>query len=543
MTLRLHLVLGVLLALATAASAAPPPKAPAAKEPPAPADPDDRLEQEIRDTAGSPTDITNVLEKHLQVHPGCPKQKEIIRLLAQLAVESKDKRRQLKYGPQAIESGSRDLRLLTFVTRELLNHDDAESKAQALKFATLLVPRLRDEMKSQLASKTYTPGQGRRLDETEFALKEALVYQARALDRLGRYQEALPPAIEAWEIQPSFDAALERALVLERLGRYSEALDAAAEAFVVEDERADALERQRARERMAELAAEAKVNDASSRVLPAWDRVLPLVEARRLRLRDFDPNSAASSPLDFTLTRLEGGQLAMSSLKGKVVVLDFWATWCGPCRAQHPLYEQVKERFKDNPNVVFLAIDTDEDRSLVRPFLDRLKWSKEVLYDDGLGGYFRVNSIPTTIVLNPRGEVQSRMPGYVPERFVDMLSERIKAALERGLTYGVPAHRVDRTRQPGHRSDARLGGLRRSRARRHPGPPRRPPPPETACARLTGPGQYPLLRAFPGRGAAAGMLWPRGAGLARQGYDDRPLGDGGHPFGAPLSALSARLPG
>jgi thiol-disulfide isomerase/thioredoxin len=119
----------------------------------------------------------------------------------------------------------------------------------------------------------------------------------------------------------------------------------------------------------------------------------------------------------------------MSSLKGKVVVLDFWATWCGPCRVQHPLYEQVRQRFKDNPDVIFLDVDTDEDRSLVKPFLERQKWSQEVVYDDGLGGFFRLSSIPTTVVLNRRGEVQSRMPGFVPERFVDMLTERIGSAL------------------------------------------------------------------------------------------------------------------
>ena len=428
----LRLVLGALLALAPAvARGAPPAQAAPANQSPAsrPADPDARLDDELRDTGGNPSEITAVLEKHLQAHPDCPKRKEIIRLLTQVAVETKDRRRQLKYGPEAIENGSRDPRLLQLVTREVLDRDDAASKAQALKYSLKLVDALRAERESQLASKTYAPGQGRRLDETEFALKIALVYQSRALDRLGQNEAALKPAAEAWEIQPSLDAALVRASALERLGRYPEALDAAAEAFVVEDEHADSSQRQRVRERMAELAAKAHVNDASARVLPAWDRTRPLIEARRQRLRAFDPNSGAASPLDFTLTRLAGGQLEMSSLKGKVVVLDFWATWCGPCRAQHPLYEQVKQRFKDNPNVVFLAIATDEDRSLVKPFLERQKWSKEVVYDDGLGGFFRLSSIPTTVVLNRRGEVQSRMRGFVPERFVDMLTEHIGSAL------------------------------------------------------------------------------------------------------------------
>ncbi len=125
-------------------------------------------------------------------------------------------------------------------------------------------------------------------------------------------------------------------------------------------------------------------------------------------------------------TALDGSAIEGS---GKVLVLDFWATWCGPCRVQHPLYEQVRQRFKDNPDVIFLDVDTDEDRSLVKPFLERQKWSQEVVYDDGLGGFFRLSSIPTTVVLNRRGEVQSRMPVFVPERFVDMLTERIGSAL------------------------------------------------------------------------------------------------------------------
>ena len=146
-------------------------------------------------------------------------------------------------------------------------------------------------------------------------------------------------------------------------------------------------------------------------------------------MREYDPNLLATSPLEFTMSKLEGGLLPMSSMKGKVVVLDFWATWCGPCRVQHPLYEVVKSRFKNNSDVVFLAVSTDEDRSLVKPYLERQKWSKEVLYDDGLGSFFRVNSIPTTIVLDRSGEVNSRMPGFVPDRFVEMLSERINSAL------------------------------------------------------------------------------------------------------------------
>jgi thiol-disulfide isomerase/thioredoxin len=119
-------------------------------------------------------------------------------------------------------------------------------------------------------------------------------------------------------------------------------------------------------------------------------------------------------------------------------VMDFWATWCGPCRGQHPLYEQVKAKFKDSGNVVFLAVDTDEDHSLVKPFLNQIKWSQKVYFEDGLQSLLQVSSIPTTVILGKNGEVFTRMIGYLPDRFVDMLTERVNDALGKPQTVQPP---------------------------------------------------------------------------------------------------------
>ncbi len=142
-----------------------------------------------------------------------------------------------------------------------------------------------------------------------------------------------------------------------------------------------------------------------------------------------DPNADAKQPIQFTLSSVDGEKLPLASLKGKVIVLDFWATWCGPCRIQHPLYEEVKKKFKDRDDVVFLAIDTDEDRSIVKPFLEQSQWHQKVYFEDGLSVLLQVSSIPTTIIINKQGEVSSRMNGFLPDRFVEMLSDRIRDAL------------------------------------------------------------------------------------------------------------------
>jgi len=112
-----------------------------------------------------------------------------------------------------------------------------------------------------------------------------------------------------------------------------------------------------------------------------------------------------------------------------VLVLDFWATWCEPCRKQHPLYEQVKERFRDNPSVVFLSIDADSDRAPVKPFLADLKWQGPVYYEDGLARVFEIDELPVTIVLDRKGRIYTRKNGYVEQTFVDLLTERIRDAL------------------------------------------------------------------------------------------------------------------
>jgi thiol-disulfide isomerase/thioredoxin len=147
-------------------------------------------------------------------------------------------------------------------------------------------------------------------------------------------------------------------------------------------------------------------------------------------MRSSDPNGQATAVMDFTLPGVQGDALKLASLKGKTVIFDFWATWCGPCRAQHSLYEQVKQRFADNQDVFFVSVNSDEDRELVSPFLKDNQWSNAVYFEDGLTRMLQITSIPTTIIVDKRGEIASRMNGYNPERFVDMLTERIQQTLK-----------------------------------------------------------------------------------------------------------------
>lgn len=119
----------------------------------------------------------------------------------------------------------------------------------------------------------------------------------------------------------------------------------------------------------------------------------------------------------FTLERLDGkGDLALESLRGKSVVLNFWASWCGPCRDEMPLLQQGSERWKDR-NVVFVGIDIDDLRSDARSFLERFGVTYANVYDgkSSTVGRYGVTGVPETYFIDAAGTIRYRIAGPVED--------------------------------------------------------------------------------------------------------------------------------
>ena len=110
---------------------------------------------------------------------------------------------------------------------------------------------------------------------------------------------------------------------------------------------------------------------------------------------------------NFTLKNLDGKEINLNQFRGKHVLINFWATWCGPCKIEMPSLEALYERFKDR-NFVLLAISNDMfGANIVKPFVKAHKINFTVLLDQRLkvSNAFGVVSLPTTFMIDPQGKI------------------------------------------------------------------------------------------------------------------------------------------
>lgn len=132
------------------------------------------------------------------------------------------------------------------------------------------------------------------------------------------------------------------------------------------------------------------------------------------------PLSSAPSPRegflapDFTLDTLDGNQVTLSELRGRIVVINFWATWCLPCREETPALEKAYKQYKDSDAMILGVNLTNQDSVRdVEAFVQEFGLTYPILLDrDGSVGYlYQVNGLPTTFFVNRDGIIRTVLVG------------------------------------------------------------------------------------------------------------------------------------
>lgn len=132
---------------------------------------------------------------------------------------------------------------------------------------------------------------------------------------------------------------------------------------------------------------------------------------------------------NFTLETMEGNSFTLSDYKGKVVVLNFWATWCAPCRKEIPDFMELHEEMKDD-GVIFAGISLDEEGwEKVRPYANDMEINYPIMVDNGSVAqqYGPIRSIPTTFILNKKGQVEYVAPGMLTKEKLQPILEKLAA--------------------------------------------------------------------------------------------------------------------
>ena len=138
-------------------------------------------------------------------------------------------------------------------------------------------------------------------------------------------------------------------------------------------------------------------------------------------------NSDAMAP-DFSLINLKGETVSLSDFRGKVVILDFWATWCPPCKAEIPGFVELHSKYADQ-GLEIIGISLDQgDLSVVPTFTESYNVQYPILYykDEVIMNYGGIRSIPTTFIIDKDGKIVERLVGYKPKEFFE---EAIKPLL------------------------------------------------------------------------------------------------------------------
>ena len=156
---------------------------------------------------------------------------------------------------------------------------------------------------------------------------------------------------------------------------------------------------------------------------------------------------AGSLAPDFLLESVVGDEVRLSDFRGHPVVLNFWASWCRPCRQEMPLLVDASERYGAN-GLVVIGLNLQEGRSLIEPFAEDYGIGFPLVIDrDGeVGDRYRLLGLPTTFFIDPYGVIQSVFSGPLQEEVDDQqvqgaigsneLDERISQIIPRGTTGG-----------------------------------------------------------------------------------------------------------
>jgi thiol-disulfide isomerase/thioredoxin len=388
-----------------------------------PLSPAEELQKAISDAGNDRAALVKNLQAYLDKYPEAPERPQIYRALVEACMQFHDDGCATNYAERIVALTPDDDSMALLAIQLLERAGDAASVRRAVTYATRVYESVKNSPiaeKSPRVSAEEWDNQKKRDESAMLALR-------------GRLEARLQASITARKDFENSYALLPNASAALRLGEFDELAknykDAATwygRAFALSDTATKSGNRREIREKMGNAWRLAYGNDAGlgDFLLKTIDDVTASSAAPRVKR-----NAGAKDAFAFVLRRAPGGAAyPVMAQKGKVLVINFWATWCGPCHALEPIYEKLAARYAGNAGVVFLSANCDEDESLVKPYLAERKSRSNEVFADGWDESFAVDSFPTVLIVDRDGKVVFRANGFDPETIEQELGEAIEQA-------------------------------------------------------------------------------------------------------------------
>lgn len=394
------------------------------------ADPEMELQKAIADAGNDRGALVRNLERYLQRFPDAPRKSGVYRALVEACEQLQDDACALKYSEQLIALRPDDSEIMMLAVGLLQKQGDDASLTRASGYVSRVLDRIDKTTAAEKPPRVSLAEWQQNHDELRAAL-----YNLRGQIEKAQHDDA---AAEkdlrmSYAVQRNAVAAEQLAEIAEMRRDYATAAQEYLLAFVLpEDGAVGKVNRREVRKRLGNVWRQLHGSEEGlgAAVLAEYD-LLGAVPAA-VAGGSATGNKNAKDVYAFVLRKLDGSAVPLAAVRGKVLVLSFWATWCGPCRELEPQFVQVAKSYAGNGDIVFYAVNTDEDESLVAPFLSHEKWDVPVVYADGLDSFVKVESLPTVLILDRSGKITYRINGYPPEGFAENLTNAIQAAVGAG---------------------------------------------------------------------------------------------------------------
>jgi thiol-disulfide isomerase/thioredoxin len=404
--------------------AKPAEKAPATQVP-TDADEQRAVDEAFQSAEGNPQILIKNFEAFLERFPKSSRRELVLRTICTYALRANAPEVIAQYGQMLLEMTPDDPQVLTLVIDALARQNDPASRTRVLDYSSRLIAIAENQRDRAAATGTSnnTPEQ--------WAERIAALYAQRAgfFRDSGDLDKAFADDEKSYATYPTARVAEQLGDAALKKGDSARALDYYLTAFVFPDKSPEPAHRQEIRRKLGSLyvAQHHSERGLGDLVMSRYDALTPLLAERFSAGQP--QNAGRHDPFEFILERIDGTPLPMADFRGKVVVIDFWATWCGPCRLQGRLLEQVAESFRMDPNATFLSLNTDEDRSGVPAFLKQEGWTLPVAYAQGLNELLIVSHLPTLVIFNRQGRIVYRDEGVNPESFAGELRKHLRETL------------------------------------------------------------------------------------------------------------------